>query len=111
MTEIDCGALVTDFRVLPFVNSIENDGAVDKVEVIVPPFVTAALVAAIVHTEGDVWEMDVISVIPVRLKSTPAVMDNVEQLIVPFPVNMNSIAEVADVAVGVVRTTSSVEEL
>jgi hypothetical protein len=107
VTVTDCDGLLKVFLVLLFVKPIENEDAVVRVDVTATPFAMAELVALIVHIVGEVWVMAVIAEIPVRLKSTPAVIESVVQSIVPLPVTVKVIAAEVDVADGIPRIAAN----
>ena len=74
---------------------------------------TAVDTALIVHTDDEVWTIEVMEEIFVNVKSTPLDEDKVVQLIASLPVNVNETAvefdvdEVAaSVNVGGVRSTT-----
>ena len=74
---------------------------------------TAVDTALIVHTDDEVWTIDVMEEIFVNVKSTPLDDDRVVQLIASLPVNVNEIAvefevdeEAASVNVGGVTSTT-----
>ena len=69
--------------------------------------------ALIVHTDDEVWTIEVMEEIFVNVKSTPLDEDRVVQLIASLPVNVNEIAvefevdeEAASVNVGGVTSTT-----
>ncbi|CAB4660606.1 unannotated protein [freshwater metagenome] len=74
---------------------------------------TAVDTALIVHTDDEVWTIEVMEEIFVNVKSTPLDEDKVAQLIASLPVNVNEIAvefdvdeEAASVNVGGVTSTT-----
>ena len=77
---------------------------------------TAVDTALIVHTDDEVWTIEVMEEIFVNVKSTPLDEDKVVQLIASLPVNVNETAvefDVAEVAAsvnvgGVTSTTDGV---
>ena len=58
---------------------------------------TAVDTALIVHTDDEVWTIDVMEEIFVNVKSTPLDEDKVVQLIASLPVNVNETAVEFDV--------------
>ena len=76
---------------LLFANPMENEDATVRVDVTATPPATAWLVAPMVHIVGEVCVIDVISVIPVRLKSTPEADERVVQSMASVPVTVKVI--------------------
>jgi len=70
---------------------MENEDATVRVDVTATPPATAWLVAPMVHIVGEVCVIDVISVIPVRLKSTPEADERVVQSMASVPVTVKVI--------------------
>ena len=99
VTRTDCGESLNTVRVLSFANPIENDDAAARVDVTATPPATAWLVDAMVHIVGEVCVIEVISEIPVKLKSTLEIVDSVVQSMASVPVTVKVIEaefEVAD---------------
>ena len=91
VTTIDSDVPLNVVRVLPLANPMENEDATVSVDVTATPPAFAWLVAPMVHSVGEVCVIDVISVIPVRLKSTPEVVERVVQSMASVPVTVKAI--------------------
>ena len=91
VTTIDSDVPLNVVRVLLLANPKENEDATARVDVTATPPATAWLVAPMVHSDGEVCVIDVISVIPVKLKSTPEVVERVVQSMASVPVTVKAI--------------------
>ena len=83
------------------VAAVSRDAAVSSAS-------TASDDAAMVHTFGELWVIDVMELIFERSKSTPATVDNVAQSMGSFPVTVNVSAEAVAVAGAASVTAGSV---
>ena len=90
---------------MPTVSVIENDAAAVNVELTATPSSVAVEVAVTVHTVDDVWAIPVIAEIPVRAKSSPAVVDSVEHVTSSLPVIVKVIVADDDVAADLANVT------
>lgn len=107
MTVVDFGEPVKVVCALPAMSVIENPGeTAESVEVTATPLAKAVEVAVIVQTVDDVCTMPVIAEMFVRVKSVPAVVESVEQVMSSLPVTVNVI--VADVEVASVAAKVTV---
>ena len=91
VTTTDCDEPLNVVRVLLLANPMENEDATVRVDVTATPPATAWLVAPMVHSDGEVCVIDVISVIPVKLKSTPEADERVAQSMASAPVTLKVI--------------------
>ena len=91
VTTIDSDVPLNVVRVLLLANPMENEDATVRVDVTATPPATAWLVAPMVHSDGEVCVIDVISVIPVKLKSTPEADERVAQSMASVPVTLKVI--------------------
>ena len=91
VTTTDCDEPLNVVRVLLLANPKENEDATARVDVTATPPATAWLVAPMVHSDGEVCVIDVISVIPVKLKSTPEADERVAQSMASVPVTLKVI--------------------
>ena len=97
VTMVDCGDPPSAVCGFPAVSVIEN--VLARVIVLVtaaPPFV-AVDVAVMVHTCADVCTIPVIALTPVSVKSVPATVDNVVQVMGSSPVTVNVMVPLVDV--------------
>ena len=96
VTVIDAGDPVIAVCALPAVSVAENEVARVSVEVTAAPPNVAVEVAVIVQTLADVCAIPVIAEMPVYVKSSPLVVESVEQLIESPPAAVTVKVIVAD---------------
>jgi len=105
VTTVDFGDAVSVVCPLPAVSSTRNEPAAVSVEVTATPSARAVEVAVIVHTVVEVCTMPVIAEIFVRVKSVPAVVDKVVQVMSSLPVTVNVIVADVEVALDAAKVT------
>ena len=105
VTTVDFGDAVNDVCALPAVSVIENDAAAVRVDVTATPSAAADEVAVTVQTVDEVCTIPVIDEIFVRVKSVPAVVESVEQVMSSPPVTVNVIVAEVDVALDAAKVT------
>jgi hypothetical protein len=98
VTTVDCGDPTRAVWALPAVSATENVVARVNLDVTAAPPLVAVEVAVIVQTLALVWTIPVNALMPVKVKSVPATVDNVVQFNASSPVTVKVIVPLVDVA-------------
>lgn len=98
VTTVDCGDPTSAVWALPAVSATENVVARVNLDVTAAPPLVAVEVAVIVQTLALVWTIPVNALMPVKVKSVPATVDNVAQFIGSSAVTVKVMVPLVDVA-------------